>query len=233
MLPSICIATEGPASRPVLPHRVQAVPTPVKWKSQEMGWRLSNCCDYTDTDMRAWPKQHCEGGFTLIELIMVMVLLGILAVVGSNMLSDSFMSTAMVNSGNAVQSEARYAMDRLVREMREVQFIKASKKYNITEPTANPATGMVFVKNDGTTVTISLNTVNGVGLVNLGYTGAAVLVNQVTVFSLTFLDLTGTSISTLSNIPAQVAFIDVVLNVQDGKSGQMINQSMRVALRSH
>lgn len=180
--------------------------------------------------MGKWPKPRHVDGFTLIELIMVIVLLGILAAVGSNMLSDSFTSTAIVNSGNALEAEARYAMDRLVREIRQVQYVSASNNYNITTPTANPATDMVFVKNDGTTtVTIS----NNLGQVQLGYASPApTLVSQVSTFSLTFRDAAGAKISTLSNIPGQTAFIDVVLNVQDAKSGQVINQSMRVALRS-
>ena len=163
---------------------------------------------------------------------MVIVLLGILAAVGSNMLSDGFTSTAMVNSGNAVEGEARYAMDRLAREMRQVQYVTASKEYNITTPTANPATGLVFVNTDGTTVTISSSTTGGVTSVNLGYPTVQTLVSQVSAFSLTFKDASGTTIATLADIRSKVAFIDVVLNVQDGKSGQVINQSMRVALRS-
>lgn len=181
--------------------------------------------------MRGITHYRLVRGFTLIELIMVIVLLGILAAVGSNMLSDSFTSSTMLNSGNAVEAEARYAMDRLVREIRQVQYVTASNRYAITAPTANPASGMVFVKNDGTTtVTIS----NTSGKVQLGYASPApTLVDQVKSFSLTFRDATGQSITALSDIPANTAFVDVVLNVQDAKSGQSINQSMRVALRSH
>lgn len=63
-----------------------------------------------------------DNGFTLVELVITMVLLGILASVGSNMLSDSFTTTRMVNADVASNTQARYAMERLAREIREIKF---------------------------------------------------------------------------------------------------------------
>lgn len=77
------------------------------------------------------------GGFSLIELIIAIVLLGLLAAVGTSMLSSSFDTTYMINASQTSAEQARYTLERLEREIREV------KAGSITTATASR---MVFTR---------------------------------------------------------------------------------------
>lgn len=65
-----------------------------------------------------------QSGFTLIEFLLVMVLLSLLAAVGSNMLSDGFMVSRQLDAESAGNAEARYLLDRLARELRAVKRLE-------------------------------------------------------------------------------------------------------------
>lgn len=97
-------------------------------------------------------RSNCgNGGFSLIELIISIVLLGLLAAVGANMLSDSFDIAYMLNTSQSTASQARYTLERLEREIRETQYTGGA--YTIVgTPTG---TSFKFTKADGVTVTIA------------------------------------------------------------------------------
>ena len=65
--------------------------------------------------MRGAPNMLREAGFTLVELIIAIVLLGILGAVGSTMILDSFTTTQLSNASTASAGQARYALERLAR----------------------------------------------------------------------------------------------------------------------
>lgn len=74
-------------------------------------------------------------GFTLFEFVLVMVLLGLLAAVGSNMLSDGFFIARQLDSESAGHSEARYALERIARELRGVKRLaQGDYCFEIMEP---------------------------------------------------------------------------------------------------
>lgn len=85
---------------------------------------------------RAHPKT-CRG-FTLLELIMVIVLLGILGAVGSTMFADSYTTARLVNAEGAAVSRARYAMERLANEIRTIKYDAVKGEYLITTPATLP-----------------------------------------------------------------------------------------------
>lgn len=185
-----------------------------------------------------------NGGFTLIELIISIVLLGILAAVGATMFSESFTVTSMVNANQASTAQARYALERMEREIREVKF--AGTKYDITEKTA---TKMVFGSSAHTPevqVTICIGAApacpGGIGLnqLTLSYTNlttnattTAALTDRVTSggFTLTYCEVNGTTCGNgVTN--SAISYVQIDLAVTDATSGQIISQRTRVALRN-
>lgn len=72
--------------------------------------------------MNKSPYFHPSRGVTLLELIIAIVIMGILAISGSEMLSKSFSITKNSDEENRAYSESRYALDRLANEIREINY---------------------------------------------------------------------------------------------------------------
>jgi prepilin-type N-terminal cleavage/methylation domain-containing protein len=190
--------------------------------------------------LRGSPTSGHSGGFTLIELIFSIALLGILGAVGSSMIVDSFNTTRMVDADNASTGQARYAVERLAREIREVKFVITGGvgNYCINTPATNPTSNLVFYKTSGTfnnttcatnaiSTTINLSATN----LTLGYSSPAVtttLSSNVSSFTLAYYDVAG--IATVD--PSLIRFVVISLTVTDPTSGQSIAQRTRVALRN-
>ena len=174
-------------------------------------------------------------GFTLVELIISIVLLGILAAVGSTIIVDSFTTTRIVNAGNNSSGQARYALERLAREIREIKFVGSglSGNYAISAPSPlSPSGTLVFTKSvGGADITVTINK-SGSNL-TLGYSSPAqtsTLSNQVSNFTLTFLPITGGASPPPDT--STVRFVVIDLSVTDPISGQSISQRTRVVLRN-
>ena len=60
-----------------------------------------------------------QQGFTLIEVIFAVIILGVLATVGTNMIYSGFVTSNYVNAENSAVASGRYALERISREMRE------------------------------------------------------------------------------------------------------------------
>ena len=179
------------------------------------------------TLLRHTPSRRHNSGFTLIELIISIVLIGLLAAVGSSMIVDSFSTTRMVNAGTASAAQARYALERLAREIREVQYVSATTSYTITTMTASK---LVFVNGTTPTNTITIN--SGAGNLTLQYSSplaTSTLSGQVTSFSLTYFQNDGTTTATSNS---DIRFVVITLTVTDPTSGQSTAQRTRVALRN-
>jgi len=94
------------------------------------------------------------GGFTLVELITVIVILGILAMGTASFIGDSSRGFAATVARSGLASEARFVVDRLARELRNalpgsvrvsgacLEFVPvvAASRY-VTLPVATPAAG--------------------------------------------------------------------------------------------
>jgi len=179
------------------------------------------------------------------------MLIGILATVGSNMMSDSFTTTRMVNAGNASAGEARYALERLAREIREVKYNVSAGYYCFINwtPSTNPSTtsSLRFYKRIAGSTEVSDCTaeVTPVGtayfsdkqIVTLNYSSSApantdpVLINQVDTNGFTF-DFYKSDGTALATGIADIGFVQITLKVKDATSGQLISQRTRVALRN-
>jgi prepilin-type N-terminal cleavage/methylation domain-containing protein len=164
--------------------------------------------------LRYWRQhqRHCSG-FTLIELIISIILLGLMAAVGTTLLSDSFSLTFMMNGSQSSQAKARNAMERIEREIREV---------GATTTAGMAATSFAFTKHgSGASVTIALSG-NTLTLNN------TTLTDNVDSFGFIYRDAALAPTTT----PAQLRFVDISLTVKDMDSGQSILQQTRVALRN-
>lgn len=202
----------------------------------------------TYSDMRGILYIPRNNGFTLVEIIISIVLLGILAAVGSSMISDTFKTTKMVDANQASRAQLRYAVERLAREIREIKYVSQGTAMNgATNYTGYcidtiSSTSLIFNKPTSgdldktdckSTNTASVN-ISVSPTVNLNSSPLAS--NVIIPYSLAYYlqdgsTTTTTTGSTTTTAPpnAFVRFVVITLTVQD--SGQSITERTRVALR--
>lgn len=162
-------------------------------------------------------------GFTLIEMTMVIVILGVLAAASAPLLTNSFQAYETSQTNLVTLSKLRYATERMAREVREVAF--DGTNYQITMG----ASTLSFTKNDtaGTVVTIT----GAPPLVTLQYSTpamSATLTDQVTSLQFQYCDIADSCVGVTT---ATVAYIDVALTLTDPNSGAAV-QRTRIALRN-
>ena len=159
-------------------------------------------------------------GFSLVELVVATVLLAILFAASANMVGDT-MRTAYTQTNNmASGSQARYATERLTREIREMAFAAAG--YNITTWTS---TQLAFAKEDGTSVTI--NYVSPTLTLKYGSTTSTIS-DQVSSFALAYYDQLGATTAAKSD----VRFVQITISVVNSKTGTTDSLRTRVFLRN-
>ncbi len=186
---------------------------------------------------RATMPTSRQRGFTLIELVITIVVVGILAIAGSRIFADSYTTVRVVNSSQATANDVRYAVERLAREIREVKYIDLANGYSITSTLAPSSSGMTFVRDiNGSDVTVTI--ARSGSNVTLGYSSPAVvstLASQVSAFTLDFLDLdetSGTGATAATASKANVRYVVISLTATDATSGQAVTERARVALRN-
>jgi prepilin-type N-terminal cleavage/methylation domain-containing protein len=96
----------------------------------------------------AYPAKRCAG-FSLVELIVVIVLTGILAALGAQMLGKTVESFAFSRDVTKGDWQARVALERLTRDLR---MVRAPANLTIV-----PATAITFSDTDGNNVNYSLS----------------------------------------------------------------------------
>lgn len=157
-----------------------------------------------------------------MELTISIVLLGILAVVGTTLFTGSFYTTKVINTQHLAYSEARYAMERMAREIREIQ----SEPSRITR--TDPGQ-MDFVKTNlnGTTTSVSLKYASKT--LSMSYSGGTydTLARNVSSFTFTYLAANGSSTTDMN----LVRFIDLALTVSSSEV-QALTLTTRVRLRN-
>ncbi|MBV8468678.1 MAG: type II secretion system protein [Burkholderiaceae bacterium] len=80
------------------------------------------------------------GGFTLVELIVSMVLIGLLATTASLIWVNGFSLASDVDADSTNISETRAVLERVSREIREVKYDSTNAVYCITTATASTLT---------------------------------------------------------------------------------------------
>lgn len=163
-------------------------------------------------------------GFTLVEIVVSIVLLGILAAVGSTMIADSVTTANISNRNQASISQARYAVERLAREFREVRLV--ANAYDIT---TNASNGVTFTKSNNQAVCVRLAGSH----LQLAYSANCnndpeLLTNQASAFALSYLDISGAA----TVDPTSVRFVEINLTTSDPATGVTTTQRTRVGLRN-
>jgi prepilin-type N-terminal cleavage/methylation domain-containing protein len=166
-------------------------------------------------------KPTAQAGFTFIELIIVMVLLGILAAAGSTMIADAMTAGRLSTLSDSSGSQARYAIERIARELREMEF--GTLGYEIT---TMQATSLSFTKKDGTVVSITSAAPN----LNMQYSpgATAALTNQLSSIAFAYYDIDALTTTSVND----VRFIQVTLTVVNTDTGATDTQRTRVFLRN-
>jgi prepilin-type N-terminal cleavage/methylation domain-containing protein len=160
-------------------------------------------------------------GFTLLEAVVAIVLLGLLASVGTNMMSDTMIASFTTTQNHSSGSQLRFAVERMAREIREMAY--AATGYDITTKTS---TSLVFKKEDGTTVSISASA----NTVTMAYGAtSSTLTDQLSTggLSLTYLDQLGAA--TTDN--DEIRFVQISMTVANTKTGKTDSLRTRVMLR--
>jgi prepilin-type N-terminal cleavage/methylation domain-containing protein len=81
-----------------------------------------------------------QGGFTLIEVIVVMVVLGVLAAVGSFGLERAMDGYNLAQANAESTQKAQNAVDRITIELANITYNGGLFRYNVTAGTANSIT---------------------------------------------------------------------------------------------
>ncbi|SRR5579883_330618 len=130
-------------------------------------------------------------GFTLIELVMVIILIGIISVIAGRMLSSGF--GAYLAEKNVIDADwqGRLALERMVRDMRAIYSITSAASSSIT-----------FTDTTNTAITYQLS---GTSLLRNGTN----LADGIQSMTLSYFDKNGSSTATASLI----RYISISVNV--------------------
>lgn len=179
-------------------------------------------------------------GFTLIEMVVTLVLLGILATVGSKMVADNMRTMRVVDSNQATSNQARYVLERLTREIREVKYNKLAANYAITSTLSAGAASITFTRTiNGTDTTVTIACASNAACSNTnqtlnltyvagGVTTTSPIASNATAFSLKFYDLDSLATTSASTVRS----VEMTVTLKDGLNGQATTERMRVALRN-
>lgn len=169
------------------------------------------------------PKTSARG-FTLIEMVVAIVIIGVLAIATIPVLTGGVRTYVTTTTSLITLSKMRYATERMAREIRHVRRNPGTPaNYDISTMTA---TSLVFVKSDGNTVSITRALPN----ITLGYStpaASSTLSDQVSGLTFRYFTIDGVTVTAL---PALVAFVEIELAmIEDGAT---LTQRTQVALRN-
>jgi prepilin-type N-terminal cleavage/methylation domain-containing protein len=161
-------------------------------------------------------------GFSLVELVMVIVILGILAAFVGPVLFNAMRSYDRGQSATLTQAKMRYAIERMSRELREVR--RQTTDATFPDITSMTASSLAFFKTDGTRVVLS-----AVGnQINLSYsTLTGMLTDQVGSLSLAYFQQNATTVAATA---ASISFVQISLALSEGTN--LFSARVRVDLKN-
>jgi MSHA biogenesis protein MshO len=182
-------------------------------------------------------------GFSLLEVVLVIVILGIVAAFVAPVLTTSLTSYDETSRNVEVLTRMRYAMERIARELRNMRKDPAAAgQYDIATMTQSK---LEFCRADGNRVSIEKPV--GISEVRLDYqsgfsstcsaaggTGVHALTDAVTNFTFSYCRNDGTTCATSTGVTvnrSNVSFVDISLTIT-GTGTQAYTSAMRVNLRT-
>jgi len=155
-------------------------------------------------------------GFTIIELIIVIVLVGFLSTIAAQMISSNFSAYFEGKTITNLTNKTNIAADNLMRELKSAQSVSAIA-----------TTGLTFVNQSGNTIVVALSGTNLTRSVN-GAT-AEPLCDEVTSLTLSYFDQNFAATIT----PASVSFVTVnMTTTENGLPYKLIAGTVLRALLS-
>jgi prepilin-type N-terminal cleavage/methylation domain-containing protein len=168
-------------------------------------------------------------GMTLIEMVLAIVIVSIVLAASAPLIANTFQSYFSTRNALDATSKARLAVERIAREIRDVNFTAGAYAFSSVNPGITNNT--TFTKTDGvTTVTVA----TALPQVTMGYSsvlaGAGqLLTDDVASLGFQYLreDLTNTGVTA-----ANVRFVEITLTLNvPGTTGAVHTERTRVALR--
>ena len=161
-------------------------------------------------------------GFSLLELILVIAILGVLAAFVGPVVFNAMRSYDQTQRGVQTQAKMRYAIERMAREIREIR--RQVTDATFPDVSTMTATSLAFVKSDGTSVAIGV----AGNQVNLAYsTVSAVLTDQLGSFAFAYYQ---SDASTVAATASSLAFVQISMTLSEGPS--LFSARARVDLKN-
>ncbi len=164
-------------------------------------------------------KEH--SAFTLVELIMVIVLTGILFAVTAPLMLEIAKNWQLARSRNDLCESAKVAMDRMIREIRNIND-------NTSVITANGST-FKFVDVNSNTITFNLSSGH---LIRTQGASANQLADNVTALSFTYYNSSESVIATPVVNPSATDITRVVIDITSSVGGTSLSFESGVSPRS-
>ena len=108
--------------------------------------------------LRSAGPRHASAGFTLVELVIVIVVISVAGIAFVSMFSEAIRTYEFVDAEKDMLQEARYAEERIARELKRVR--------DNTSITRATATTLTFVDRGGATQGFSWSGVSGAALLH-------------------------------------------------------------------
>lgn len=165
-------------------------------------------------------------GFSLAELIMVIVILGILGAFVGPVLMNAMGSYDTLQTSVATHAKMRYAMERMARELRDIR--RQTTDSTFPDITSMTVSSMAFFKTDGTRVVLgNVGTPNAVNLAYSTLTGMLTDQVQAGSFSLAYFQQNA---STVAATAASISFVQISMTLTEGTN--TFPARLRVDLRN-
>ncbi|MEK6747799.1 MAG: type II secretion system protein [Pseudomonadota bacterium] len=168
------------------------------------------------------PTHRAVTGYTMIELVLVIVIIGIMGGVGAQVFSSGLTAYTTTAASLDELNQLRFGMERIARELREIRYTAGAAQ--IVTPFS--ATQITFTNNDGNVVTLTTSIPN----ITLAYTtpaASATLLRNITALSLAYKQNDGATAATATN---NLGFVDITVSAQVASG--VYTRSTRVAMRS-
>lgn len=176
-----------------------------------------------------YPKPR---GFSLLEIVIGLVVLGVLGVVSSNMISSSVFTNQVLSNEYLTYANARTALERMSREVRELKFNTTGAAMVTGTPSS---ADFAFTKAGLTTDTsVSLHYNNSNKTITLSYDGGATPYTLLTNYSgstsgpFSYYDANGVATADWT----KVRYVGIDLSVTPNNATQPLRLSNLVNLRN-